>query len=202
MKTLMLRLSLLLVCVVPFNAMAIPILSSDGSLLSGVEVGGQLYDVTFGDAVLGDIYPLSLVGEPGWSDLANAMKQGIVNALNALPTLPLPDAINGCDGRMTNVAGCLMLIPDAVINTTLGLRLSDTSAAALRPTGAERFPASSALPAAESFDTAVDFAPGLLTVAQFRPANVTVPEPGSLSLLLMALVGVRSLRWSVSAATR
>jgi len=189
---MMLALSLLLGAFLPLNAGAVPILSSDGSLLSGVEVNGQLYDVVFGDAVLGDIYPLDFVSQPGWSDLANALKQGIVNALNALATLPLPGDINGCDGTVFNgVDGCLMLIPDAVLNTAQGLLLSDTNAAALRPTVADRFPASALLPVEESFDTAVDFAPGQLTVARIRQANGAVSTPGSLGLLMLALVGLR-----------
>ncbi|MFK8050294.1 MAG: hypothetical protein AB8B81_17845 [Halioglobus sp.] len=38
------------------HSFALPILSSDGSLLTGIEYQGRIYDVMFGDGIVGDVY--------------------------------------------------------------------------------------------------------------------------------------------------
>jgi len=185
MKGIISRLALIFSLLLPVKAFTLPMLSDDGSLLTGVLVNGQLYDVTFGDAVLGDIYPASVVSQPGWFDLANAVKQGIVDALNALPALPALGDINGCDydPPYSGITFCLILIPDQV-SSAVPPRFRDTNAAALSLSHAYRDPISNTIDVLASYDTG-DFGP--LTFAQFRPAVSAVPTPGSLALTLMAL---------------
>ena len=55
-------------------ALPMPALSPDGSLLTGVVVGTDIYEVTFGDGVIGDLYPPSVVGQPGWFELVDGVK--------------------------------------------------------------------------------------------------------------------------------
>ncbi|CAA0125019.1 Uncharacterised protein [Halioglobus japonicus] len=185
-------ITLIIIFMLPIQATALPILSADGSLLTGVLVNEQLYDVTFGDAVIGEAYPLSVIRSFGWFDFANAMKQGIVDALNALPSLPSPADINGCDGSVFIIDVCLLIIPDGyrpgVLYSDNIPRYLDRNAAALRPDGAERFDLSvnGALPANQ--DTAGDFIAGNLTIAQFGLASTKVPAPSSLALFVSALL--------------
>ena len=67
---------------------AMPILSTDGSRLSGLEVDGTVYDVSFKDGVLSELFPVSLVQSPGWYELANSMIAAIADALAAIDPLP------------------------------------------------------------------------------------------------------------------
>lgn len=178
------------------SALSMPMLSEDGSLLTGVVADGQIYDVTFGDGILGDIYTTSMVEQEGWFDLANAVKQGIADAFNMLSDQALPADISGCDGSEFSpfLAGCLMIIPDVLLLSRDEQRFVDSNGVALTTAGAIRFPSSGIVSVGSDFDTAVDFEPGQLTIAQFRLATRNVPAPGSLGLLMSALVMVRWFR--------
>ncbi|MEZ5571219.1 MAG: hypothetical protein R3E64_04270 [Halioglobus sp.] len=190
MKAVLLGLCFLWGSILSLNSHAYPMLSADGSLLTGVEAGGQLYDVMFGDAVLGDIYPASVVGQPGWFDLANAIKQGIVDALNALPILPTPGDIQGCDGVVAQgwPPGCLILIPDQLFGSGPSVRFGDSNAAGLSPTEARRDSVTRIITVLDTYDTS-DY--GQLTFAQFRLAHTDIPVPGSLTLIMLALFAAR-----------
>lgn len=189
MKALILCFTLLSSILLPTRTLAMPMLSSDGTLLTGVQYAGELYNVTFGDGVIGDLYPQSVLEAPGWFDLANGIKQGIVDALNALPVLPLAADISGCDGsEFAGVFGCLILIPDTLVPSGGGELYSDVNAAGLDANGARRTSITSLLPVAPGYDTSAngDLA-GLTTFAQFQLASATVPTPGSLGLIVLAL---------------
>jgi hypothetical protein len=196
MKKILFSLALAWSCLIPLKAFTYPMLSDDGSLLTGVLVNGQLYDVTFGDAVLGDIFSSPPVGTQAWWDLANAVKQGIVEALNALPVLPLPADIMGCTGAppiapFDPAPNCVILIPDQISfingadNTGFGDHLGVLVSAA--GTGAFRSIVSSGFWVPAAFDTSPW---GQLTFAQFQPAAVEVPAPGSLYLMALALLAM------------
>ncbi|MEZ5571549.1 MAG: hypothetical protein R3E64_05940 [Halioglobus sp.] len=119
MKIASIILACLLYIAPPLQAM--PMLSADGSLLTGVIVQGEAYDVNFGDAILGDIYPSSVVGGADWFSFANAMKQGILNALLLLPDSLVGGDINGCEaGAVIGPfeVGCIILIPDLLFLST------------------------------------------------------------------------------------
>ena len=164
---------------------AIPILSADGSLLSGVVANGETYDVRFGDAVLGDIYSTATVGAAGWFDLADAVKQGIVDALSLLS--PSAGDINGCTAGATIVGidvGCIILIPDVLDFGTTPPRFRDTEAAQITAIGlATRTTLSSIVLVGAEADSGFY---GNLTFAQFERIDNQVPAPSTLFLLIAA----------------
>lgn len=185
-------LTLIIIFMLPIQAMAVPILSSDGSLLTGVLVGEHLYDVTFGDVVISEAYPRSVIRSSGWFDFADAMKQGIVDALNALPSPPSPADINGCDGSVFIIEGCLLIIPDDYITGAAYIdgidRYLDSNAAAVIINGAARFDLSSVGAVPANQDTSEGSLAGQLTIAQFSLASASVPVPGSLALFVSAML--------------
>lgn len=97
-------------------AVAVPMLSADNSVLSGVEVDGVLYDVTFGDDVIRDVYSWDLVQEPGWADFSISMITAIVLALNSLTDPVAGPDIPGC-GANDGLSGyfgpdyCFLYLP-------------------------------------------------------------------------------------------
>lgn len=195
-------LGLLLACsMLPLRAMAMPMLSSDGSLLTGVVVGDKVYEVTFGDGVIGDFYPLSVVEQPGWFDLVDGIKDGIVEAFTALG-VTVDTNIRGCDdGTLFGTRACIPLIPDTVtIRDTSGLPVLIDSNSVLvgtvlgngGPTTASRLRLSAASPWLLTDDTAVDGPTQgrakSVTLARFRLTSNSVPVPGSLGLLALSLL--------------
>ncbi|MCR9107138.1 MAG: hypothetical protein NXI15_17745 [Gammaproteobacteria bacterium] len=177
-------------------AAALPILSADGSLLTGVIANGETFEVIIGDAVLGDIYPASTVGQPGWFDLADSIKQGIVEALDMLLTPASAGDINGCTAGATVFGidlGCIILIPDLLDLSSVTPHFRDTNAAQITAAGLVTRSTISNLIAVEAELDTGGF--GNLTFAQFRRVDSTVPVPSTLLLLIAgtaALVRFRS----------
>ena len=168
-------------------ASALPILSADGSLLSGVVANGETYDVRFGDAVLGSIYSAATVGAAGWFDLANAVKEGIVDALSMLSPAASAGDISGCTAGATIVGidvGCIILIPDILDSSSGAPRFRDTEAAQITATGlVTRTTLSNIAAVAPEADTGFY---GNLTFAQFQRADNQIPAPSTLFLMLTA----------------
>ncbi|CAA0114183.1 Uncharacterised protein [Halioglobus japonicus] len=170
------------------TAVAAPILSADGSTLSNLDVNGTLYDVSFGDGVISDLFPASEVSSPGWYSLAGDVTAAIYEALFNITPLIDHTALLGCeDGPgIPGYVGpevCIVLTPDklvhwgqwgadnlAVVNQ-LGVFIGPppagiTSLSGDADTGALHF----------------------LTLATFTQAQASVPSPGSTVLVLIGLL--------------
>jgi hypothetical protein len=89
------------------KAAATPILSPDGSLLSGLDVGGTLYDVMFGDGLAEEVYGTVNFDAARLTE-ANAVSAALLVALNSLVPIPGADDINGCDPGIS----CWLFNPD------------------------------------------------------------------------------------------
>ncbi len=195
MKSVIVRfVTLSLMLLVSLRATAIPMLSNDGSLLSGVEVEGVLYDVTFSDAIFNEAYPLAMIQQPGWINFAATMRSAILDALLSLPVLPRAEDIGGCSDSpgfpgFVGPGVCIAILPDTVdfgqydaegllvINTPQG-----TAGITTNIFGAVN-PASGT-----GGDTDVS---NFLTVIQFSRTPSEVPVAPSLALLLTGLALVR-----------
>lgn len=180
-----LSVALLLLCFSGKTA-AIPMLSADGSELSEVNVGGVLYDVTFGDGVASTFYPISLVNSTGWFDFAHALTTGIVDALNSLASFPDYDDIAGCNfdsnaSLLTNT--CLVIIPDTV---SAGLFFAE-SVTSVFGGAATNSSISAAIGVSVGTDTGSN---SFATLATFRLTNpsTTVPLPATVPMVLVSLL--------------
>jgi hypothetical protein len=76
------------------SSFAIPMLSADGGTLTGVDVGGTLYDVMFGDGVAGDVYA-DVIFDAAHASEADAVSAAIIIALNAIGGIVSTDIL-GC----------------------------------------------------------------------------------------------------------
>lgn len=83
---------------------ATPNLSANGKRLTGVDVDGVLYDVSFSDGIVADLYPLELFGTEH-SALAGLVGEAVIAALNDLDVLP--HQVNGC----ADDASCTLFNP-------------------------------------------------------------------------------------------
>ena len=70
-------------------------LSADGSSLTGLDVGGVLYDVMFGDGVVGDVYA-DVVFDADREIEARVLSDAIVAALNTIGGVSITD-LKGCE---------------------------------------------------------------------------------------------------------
>ncbi|MFT4521029.1 MAG: hypothetical protein ACI9JM_003440 [Halioglobus sp.] len=103
--------TLLLMVLLSCPAAASPMLSPDGTTLSNVVVGTDLYDITFVDGPILDTYSLAQVSAPGWADLANSISAGVFNALTSMTDIPVDTDIHGCEVPLF-FPGCYLFLPD------------------------------------------------------------------------------------------
>ncbi len=87
-------------------SMAMPVLSPDGSLLSGLIVEGYgVYDVSIGDSLTGALFS-GITFDAGRAAEANAVSFALATALQSLGVAP--DDVAGC----SDAASCGIFIPD------------------------------------------------------------------------------------------
>ena len=77
------------------SSYAMPMLSADGGSLTGVDVGGHLYDVMFRDGFVGDVYAGATFNTARAAE-TTAVNAAIAAALNELGILDTT-TILGCD---------------------------------------------------------------------------------------------------------
>ncbi len=180
-----LALLLALLSVTPLT-FATPILSNDGSTLSGLDVNGVAYDIEFLDGVVSDIFPAAQVLAPGWYDLAGSVSAALYTALAAMG-LNDNEAIRGCEDNpgIPGYVGpniCIIVTPDK-------LDTPDTWGAdnvvVVNENGTFIAPPPYGAGIGGDADTS---ATGFLTLARFSPAGAPVPAPGSLLLALSGLL--------------
>lgn len=174
-----LRLLTLAILFQAASSWAMPMLSADGSSLTSIDVGGTLYDVMFGDGVVGDVFA-GVTFDAAREAEANAVSVAITDALNVLGAVNTD--IAGCEedpgGRQ-----CLIFNPDS---TPVPGGFLDRRAAATflgRP-WVQVFPINQA----DSSDTSsVRF----LTLAVYERQEVSaVPAPVTLLLFGLGLAGL------------
>jgi hypothetical protein len=198
MKRYFLALCLSL-CIPAQTAFAIPMLSADGSSLKGVDVNGVLYDISFGDGILSEVYPASLVDSPGWTELVFEVAEATAAAINSLPFPVLNTDFRGCE-ESTGIPGfigpdvCILGIPTHMAGTdTYGFEnlLGVNPHYPPGPAFFEPFEVAYQVPLSllGFLDTGTE--PGLAplaTLATFRLASV--PNPSSLSILVLGFIAL------------
>ncbi|MAT91828.1 MAG: hypothetical protein CME59_04445 [Halioglobus sp.] len=90
-----LRLFTLAILLQATSSWAMPMLSFDGSSLTDLDVGGTLYDVMFGDGVVGDVFAGATFDAARAAE-ANAVSVAITEFLNLIGAQP--DSIAGRGG--------------------------------------------------------------------------------------------------------
>ncbi|CAA0088304.1 Uncharacterised protein [Halioglobus japonicus] len=177
-------LALTLVTLAPI-AHAIPMLSSDGRVLSGVEYNGGLYDVNFVDGVFEDYFPVAQVSSPNWFGQAQAMSNALFDALLSMTNKPTADQFNGCESTFY----CGFAIPETYIapSTYRQLRpvVQDSSIPGTVTT--RRFLNINA-DMTEDTGEPGRFESSFITLALLTEATNAIPIPSSLVLALSAIV--------------
>lgn len=170
------------------SSWAIPMLSADGTSLTGLDVDGTIYDVKFGDGVVDTVYS-GVTFDATRETEANAVSRAIVAALNLLE-VSFSD-IAGCDvAASTGREICHLFNPDSINPdngryTDLAVAYSDGRILAgewrsTPSTGSSRAPGDTTAGNPQH------------TLVQYQLA-ATVPAPATLALFALGLVG---LGWS------
>ncbi|MEZ5567400.1 MAG: hypothetical protein R3E54_03500 [Halioglobus sp.] len=164
---------------------ALPMLTPDGSSIKGLDVGGEIYNIYFGDGIVGDTYDASVVNTPEWNELANDISVAVREAF--FRDLALSNSgtlLNGC----LEPSLCIAMLPDAFdVDTSVfsdgGVNSDGLNIAFYYP---EESPAEPAVPVtlSASVDT---HQRSVITLMTFeRVETSAVPIPSSLALLLIA----------------
>lgn len=163
-----------------------PILSADGSLLTGLDVNGTLYDVEFLDGVISEVFPADLVTAPGWYELAGSVTAALYGALYDMG-LNDNEAIRGCKDNpgIPGFVGpdiCILFTPDKLIS---GDMWGADNLVVINYTGTYYTPPPYGITGIAGYgDTATtDF----LTLAKFSPAQSSIPLQSSFLLTLSGL---------------
>lgn len=92
------------------SAVAMPMLSADGSRLSNLSVNDELYDVMFGDGVVGEVYADVVFDEAREAE-ARAVSIALGEALNMLDVAAIE--LEGCQTPSPSPANnsCFILVP-------------------------------------------------------------------------------------------
>ena len=104
------------------SSWAVPMLSANGSLLTGVDVGGTLYDVMFGNGVVGEVYA-GVTFDAAREAEARAVSTSVIQALNSVRASTYD--IFGC-----STFSCFIFIPtsyDGVNYTASAMPFGDES---------------------------------------------------------------------------
>lgn len=99
--------AVLLLCAAALPAAATPILSADGSLMSGLDVAGTLYDVHFGDTISTNWH----LTEPDWPQFTTDLTLALVSALDELGTVG--SDISGCTADE-----CILFVADRFVTAS------------------------------------------------------------------------------------
>ena len=162
-----------------------PMLSPDGSLLTGVDVGGTLYDVMFGDGVVGTVYDVSDFDFVPNAE-ANAVSAAIVAALNTIGGVD-PGDIAGC---VSGTQFCDLFNPDQ-LNAFGGTGLSDESLAfgfiGNPPADLWDLLSGGFRDLGAAFDTSVPGPGDDVTLVTFAPQAGATPSPATLALFGLGL---------------
>tara|TARA_R110002072_G_scaffold20493_2_gene74233 strand:+ start:542 stop:1618 length:1077 start_codon:yes stop_codon:yes gene_type:complete len=122
LTTITSRILLFSLCTFVLSAYSEPNLSPDGSLLSGVNVNGTIYNVKFSDGIVGEAWTAEQVTSPGWSEFAYHLKRAVASTLNSLTPIPAPYSISGCiDARV-----CNLWLPDKYLDRSNGGSFTDS----------------------------------------------------------------------------
>ena len=164
---------------------AAPILSADGSMLSGLDVNGTQYNVEFLDAVVSEIFPADQVVAPGWYELAGSVTAAIYNALFDMG-LNDNKAIRGCEDNpgIPGFVGpniCIIVTPDKLDSVT---SWGADNLVVVQSRGTFIAPPPYGAGISGSADTK---GTGYLTLARFSRADAAMPTPGSVLLILSGL---------------
>lgn len=176
-----LRLLTLAILLHATSSFAIPMLSADGSSLTGVDVGGTLYDVMFGDGIVGDVYA-GVSFDAARRQEAIAVSSAVDATLRNLGISG--SAISGCEDLSAGGVTCSIFFAnwdrtdfagDLFSEGTLQYRPSADSWS-LRGTGLAPLDNTSANQS--------------LTLATYRLAETAVPAPATLALFGLGLAGL------------
>lgn len=161
----------------PF-AQAIPMLSDDGSMLTRLDVDGVLYDVSFQDGVLNEVFDPGVVASTEWGEFVPKLVSALNSAFAELNLGGSGLLLQGC----TSLALCIAYIPDLVGTDDF----TATSLASYHPEFSPADPIPG-VPLASDFDTGVS--PGM-TLVTFQRSATAVPVPSSLYIVLVGLMAV------------
>ena len=157
------------------SSYAMPMLSADGGSLTGVDVGGHLYDVMFRDGFVGDVYAGATFNTARAAE-TTAVNAAIAAALNELGILDTT-TILGCE----DVSACLIFNPSAEDNGALIITNSPLLVASGSWTNM-----GTGFARVEVDTTSLAY----LTLATYTVAGSTVPEPATLVLFGLGLAGL------------
>ncbi len=170
-----------------------PILSADGSMLTGLDVNGTLYDIEFLDGIVSEVFPIELVTAPGWYELAGSVTAALYDSLASMG-MNDNEAFRGCKDS-PGIPGfigpdiCIILTPDKVIS---GNSWGADNLVVINYTGTYYTPPPYGITGIDGSGTTglTDF----LTLARFSPVQTSIPVPGSLLLTLsgLLLIALRS----------
>ena len=164
------------------SSMAIPMLSADGSSLTGVNVGGTIYDVMFGDGIVGDVYA-GVTFDATRRQEAVVVSASIGAALNALG-ISGSNILSGCEG-VTGSITCTIFLASWDRIAFAGDLYSEDSID-YRPTPGS-WSTGRGIGLGPLDDTTGD---ENLTMATYRLAETAVPAPATLALFGLGLAGL------------
>ncbi len=171
------------------------ILSADGSMLTGLDVNGTLYDIEFLDGILSEVFPLDQVTAPGWYELAGSVTAALYDALAGMG-LNDNEAIRGCIDNpgvpgFVGPNSCLIVIPDKV---TYGNAWEADNLVVINQYGTYFEPPPYGVALSGDADTGGSDLGPFLTLARFSAVQTSVPVPDSLLLTLsgLLLIALRS----------
>jgi len=168
----------LIVCLAKASsAFALPMLSADGSTLTGVAAGGSFYDVMFGDGFPGTVLAGTTFDEARRAE-AHILSGAIVSALAAIGGVA-PSDINGCGDGVTT---CNLINPEATFRVKFLTVFADNTAAVLTQAG----PTLGGNLSVTSFTDTTDVADTTLVTYRLSE-NQSVPVPATLALSLLGL---------------
>lgn len=172
---------LVAVCLFSFSGFlsAMPVLQSDGSALTGVAVGGELYDVFFGDGVVGEVFDSAEVSTSEWGKLANKVSAAVLDAFRLLSLEDSRIFVQGC----SEISLCVAMLPDSV--DVRSYTYSDWIEIAFYRPGES--PADPAVPVLLNGTINTADRP-VVTLMTFAPASSSVPVASSLALATLAMV--------------
>lgn len=168
-----------------------PILSVDGSLLTGLDVNGTLYDVEFLDGIVSEVFPKHLVTAPGWYEMVGDLTAALYDALL---NMGINDnkAFRGCNDN-PGIPGfigpdvCMIITPDKYeFSDPYEIWRAD-NIVVVNSNGTFYTPPPYGAGLLGTDDTASAVIADFVTLARFSTSQGSISEPGSMLLTLSAL---------------